>query len=398
MTTSPPQTQDSDLLDTRGPRHRRSGGGPGEAIRNNLFPFLVFVAINAAFLLSVGLLSPERRRTFAETHGDSSIYLWIANSGYTLTRCSGPPFPKGSWCGNTAWQPLYPWMIKVVSLVGISQTAAAEILTQVFALGVLVLVWQFARRSRHAHLIVVLAAVFPGAVYLYTIYPVSLVIFLSLLLFKLLEQRRYAWAMVPAFLIPLGYSSAGAIIGVVGLWWLVFRRLDEWKKGALVVGASVAGYLTFLAVMRITVGNWRAEFLSSAKYGIGLHNPASTLVTLVTTEGRGTSSLLQTNQTLITPLQTALVLAMLGLMTYVVWKHRRALSVSDQLIACYGYVFWLVPLFIGLGVSAYRTNALLVPIAILFRYLPRPLIIALIVLAAPLAYFLAIGVLAGPLL
>ena len=115
---------------------------------------------------------------------------------------------------------------------------------------------------------------FPGAVYLYTIYPISLVIFLSLVLFMLLDQRRYAWAMVPAFLLPLAYSSAVAIVGVLGLWWLIFRRLDEWKKGALVVAASGAGYVLFLAVMNVTVGTWRAEFLSSAKYRIGLHDPA----------------------------------------------------------------------------------------------------------------------------
>ena len=91
----------------------------------------------------------------------------------------------------------------------------------------------------------VLAAVFPGSLYLFTIYPISLVIFLSLLLFKLLDQRRYLWAMVPAFLIPLSYSSAVAIIGVLGLWWLVFRRLKDWWQGVLVVGSSIAGYALF---------------------------------------------------------------------------------------------------------------------------------------------------------
>jgi hypothetical protein len=102
--------------------------------------------------------------------------------------------------------------------------------------------------------------------------------------------------------------------------------------------------------------------------------------------------------TWITPLQSLLVLCMIGLMTYVVCTRWRTLTTIDQLVACYGYVFWVVPLISGLGVAAYRTNALLVPIVSLFRYLPRPLIIALVVLGAPLVYFLSVGVLTGQLL
>ena len=40
------------------------------------------------------------------------------------------PIARNSWCGNSAWQPLYPWMIKVVSFTGLSQTVAARVLTK----------------------------------------------------------------------------------------------------------------------------------------------------------------------------------------------------------------------------------------------------------------------------
>ena len=88
---------------------------------------------------------------------------------------------------------------------------------------------------------------------------------------------------------------------------------------------------------------------------------------------------------------------MIGLMTYVVCTRWRSLTTIDQLVACYGYVFWVVPLVSGLGVASYRPHALLMPIVILFRYLPRPLVIVLIVGAAPLAYFLSVAVLTGRL-
>jgi hypothetical protein len=395
-------TQVRPVVEGRGSApHATPGQRLVDALRNNLFPIVVYAAINAAVLLSVALLSPSRRRLIAVTHGDSAIYLWISNLGYQLIRCpTGPTlaYRPNAWCGNSAWQPLYPWMIKVVSLTGLSPTVAAEILTQVFALGAFILIWRIVRDSGHARSVMVLAAVFPGSLYLFTIYPISLVIFLSLVLFKLLDQRRYVWAMVPAFLIPLGYSSAVAIVGVLGLWWLVFRRLKDWRQGVLVVGSSIAGYVLFLGVLKIADGTWRAEFMESATYGIGIHDPVSTLFTLLTTNGVGTKAFLQVSGTWITPLQSLLVLCMIGLMTYVVCTRWRTLTTIDQLVACYGYVFWVVPLVSGLGVAAYRTNALLVPIVILFRYLPRPLIIALVVLGAPLVYFLSVGVLTGQLL
>jgi hypothetical protein len=57
-----------------------------------------------------------------------------------------------------------------------------------------------------------------------------------------------------------------------------------------------------------------------------------------------------------------------------------------------------VPLVVGLGISAYRTSSLLLPIVVLFRFLPRPVLLVLIALSIPLAYALTVGVLTGPLL
>jgi hypothetical protein len=218
-------------------------------------------------------------------------------------------------------------------------------------------------------------------------------------LFRLLERRAYLWALVPAFLIPLAYSSSIAVVLVLGLWWLVFRRLDEWRAGALLVAAAVAGYALFLGVLQVSVGRWNAGFLDSAKYGNGIHDPVHTLVVLIwPAAGTPDPNVLPTLHTGIVPWQTLLVLFLMGLVTFVVYRHRTELTTLDQLVACWTYVFWLVPLVIGLGVSSYRAHALLLPAVVLLRYLSRPVLVLAVLLSAPIAYVLTTQVLTGQLL
>jgi hypothetical protein len=370
------------------------GGRPGRwgsALRDNAFPVGLFVVVDLAILLSVRLLPASQRSEFSWWHGDSGIYLWIVNNGYSLNRC-GAGYPPGSWCGNTGWQPLYPWLIKTFTVAGANETAAAVVLSQVCTLAVFVLLWQIIGPVRHRMVVMLTAAVFPGIIYYFTLFPISLLILLALVLFRLLGAQRYRWALIPAFLIPLSYSSAVVVILVLGLWLVAFRRFQGWRPVALVLGASAVGYIVFLAVLKITVGTWRAEYLVQAKYGNGLHNPVKTLFTLTApAPGRffGSGD--------IVALQTQLVLLIMIVLTYVVYDNRARLTSIDQLVVCWTYVFWFTPLVVGLGISSYRSNALLLPAVVLFRYMNRALLFPLIVLSAPVAYLLAVPVLTGKL-
>jgi hypothetical protein len=355
------------------------------------FPVGLFAMVDLAILVAVRLQPASQRSEFSWWHGDSGIYLWIVNSGYSLNRC-GAGYPAGSWCGNTGWQPLYPWLIKAFTLTGANETAVAVVLSQACTLAVFVLLWQIIGPVRHRRVVMLTAAVFPGIIYYFTLFPISLLILLALVLFKLLAAGRYRWALIPAFLIPLSYSSAVVVIVVLGLWLVAFRRLQDWRPVSLVLAASAAGYVAFLAVLKITVGTWRAEYLVQAKYGNGLHNPLKTLFTLTApAPGRfvGSGDLVA--------LQTQLVLLIMIVLTYVVYDNRARLTSLDQLVVCWTYVFWFTPLVVGLGISSYRSNALLLPAVVLFRYMHRALLIPLIVLSAPVAYLLAVPVLTGKL-
>jgi hypothetical protein len=391
------EVREASVAPARGRHSKRTQRPIRSSVRRNLYPVLLFGAVNAGILLSVGLLSSAQRRAFSEVHGDSGIYLWIANIGYQLARCpGGPAYPAGAWCGNSGWQPLYPWLIRAVVHTGLSQTAAAMVITEVCALGVFLMLWQMVRGAPFPKTVLLTAAVFPGIVFLFTIYPIALLLLLALWLMRLLSQRSYAWALLPSFLLPLTYSAAILVVAAVGLWWLVFRRLEDWWQGAAVLGASVLGYVAFLGVLKQAVGRWNAEFLTQAKYGNGVHNPVATIVSLLTST-QGAAGTLQTDRTGIVRLQTLLVLFMVVLVSYIVYAHRSKLTPLDQLIACWTYVFWLAPLVIGLGLASYRSNALLLPAVVLFRYLSRPLLIVLVVLSAPIAWVLATQVLTGQL-
>jgi hypothetical protein len=371
-----------------------------DVLVDNLYPLLLWVGVNVAIVVSGRLLPAVQRRAVSYVHGDSTLYLQIAQHGYALHGCPGaPPFPHGSWCGNTAWQPLYPWLIKAVSVTGISVRAAGIGLSELCALAVFVLLWSMVRTASHRYPVLLCAAVFPGVVYVFGIFPISLVLVLALVLFRLLERRAYLWALVPAFLIPLAYSSAIAVVLVLGLWWLVFRRLDEWRAGALLVAAAVAGYALFLGVLQVSVGRWNAGFLDSAKYGNGIHDPVHTLVVLIwPAAGTPDPAVVPTLHTGIVPWQTLLVLFLMGLVTFVVYRHRTELTTLDQLVACWTYVFWLVPLVIGLGVSSYRAHALFLPAVVLLRYVSRPVLVLVVLMSAPIAYVLTTQVLTGQLL
>ena len=117
--------------------HAKGRQGIVLTLWDNLYPLVVFGVVNVAILASKGLLSPSKRKDFSYLHGDPEVYLWVSQSGYYLCVARrSRPYPPGSWCGNTGWQPLYPWMIKVLSGIGISPKAAAIAITEVFALGV----------------------------------------------------------------------------------------------------------------------------------------------------------------------------------------------------------------------------------------------------------------------
>jgi hypothetical protein len=64
-------------------------------------------------------------------------------------------------------------------------------------------------------------------------------------------------------------------------------------------------------------------------------------------------------------------------------------SALDRCLVILVLLCWAEPLVLG-GVSQYRTDVALLPAVALLRRLPAPIIAALVVIAAPIAYWMSV--------
>ena len=236
------------------------------------------------------------------------------------------------------------------------------------------------------------AACFPGMVYYYALFPVSLLAFLSIVCLLLYIRRHYLLAGLVGALCAWSFAI-GPLVGVVLLIaaLIVDRGPGFWRVAVRSAGVAFAGFAVWLLVNQLWVGDWRAYSRSQSKYANGLHDPISTFVTSFTGGPAAPYPLQDPNSGydyLIPKAQTAFIAALvIGL---IVWTlRRRPVSRMEWVIVTYTAVFWLLPLVDGASLGRYRMEALLVPCAVLCTRLPRVLQVALVGTAAVLAVGLA---------
>jgi len=325
---------------------------------------------------------------------DSGLYLQIAAHGYTFNHCVGSQYPPGSWCGTAGWAPLYPGLISFLGHLGLSLPVAGMVLSFLFAYLTLQAVWVLIGPAWSFSPLCCLAfaACFPGMIYYYALFPISLLTFLSALCLILFIRRHYLLAGLVGALCAWAFAT-GPLIGVVLLVSAVFvaRGQDVWRVTARSAGIALAGFAALLVAWQLWVGDWSAYFKTSAKYGDGVHDPITTFV-MAFTGGPAAKYPLQDPNAgydhVIAQAQTAFVAALvIGL---IVWTlRRRPVSTADRVILTYTVVVWVVPLVAGPSLSRYRLEALLVPCAALCTRLPRGVQVALVGISAVLAVGLA---------
>ncbi len=147
--------------------------GAGQVVVAWLFGRLVVTAHSS--------VAPLSFRAQDWYHWDAFNYLAIATSGRTLGVCgtSGfPAFVKGAhWCGLAGWLPGFPLTMKAVGVTGISLVDVSVVLPSLFLAAALFVVWFGWLRDCspwRSMAVLLLVAVFPGAVYNVAPYPTSL--------------------------------------------------------------------------------------------------------------------------------------------------------------------------------------------------------------------------------
>jgi hypothetical protein len=352
-----------------------------------LFPPLVAFVLATALLWVVAVRTgdpPRQATTWARW--DSGQYVSIAIRGYYTVECTSrrlpPDAPPGPHlCGNTGWFPLYPWAMRAVSKLGLSVVQAGVLLAAVFHLLSLVVLWVLAREPGHPSrfLVLLFAAVFPGAVYQHAVFPVSMMTFFTLGFLYLLGTERWVWAGVSGAAAAASYISgvllapvALAVTVLTGGWLPGWRAALRSGVTALIVAS---GFVGVLIVQYLAVGIWGAYFQSTRKYGVGIQNPIPNFVRTVSPFFDQMRGVPVPKRQYIEAVQT---LTVAGIVVLVVGATlvpliRGRLSKTDWAVLGTTLGLWIFPHVAGTAASQYRSEALLLPCALLARRLPLAL-------------------------
>ena len=300
---------------------------------------------------------------------DSRQYLAISADGYDLYPCD-----PGSavLCGDAGWFAAYPWVVWGLAQLGLDAPSAAVAVAWVFSLATLVLLWHtfLARLPVSARLAPVLLAAFvPGQIYHRAAFPLSMLAFFGLLYLWLLSRRRHVAAGVAGAIAAAAYPLGLLLLPVGAVFALVDRRVADhatrWRRAGLTTGLAMLGPLTVFMVMKLQTGSWTAYFDLHEKYG-GAQVPSEPLHNAIELLFEG--GLLDLDN--VPPAQTLLVA--LGVPLLVAWCAviRRRLTEVDRLILAVTVITWAFPLTQE-NLSLYRSEAALVPAAVLLHTVPR---------------------------
>lgn len=304
----------------------------------------------------------------AWARSDSVHYEAIARHGYELHHCAPGEGMNAhvEWCGNTAWFPGYPLLLAGAAAVGIPLEPAGVAISWLAWAATLVLLWRWFLPRRFGPL--ACAAFAPGLVYLYAIFPLSLLTLAAVVFMRFLDRNpRQAGAAgaVAALAYPLGVVLV-PVVTLVHLWQRRHSR-GLVARGLVLAGPALACGAAIVVAQRLQTGRWTAYFDLANTYG-GLHDPVTTLTDWLTVLRQAANPFAYA---LVPVWQLLLVTALLAIVAVAVVIRRRGRREIALLAWCIGV--WFVPL-VQSHQSLWRTEAALVLLAPLLTLLPRPLV------------------------
>jgi hypothetical protein len=306
---------------------------------------------------------------------DSGLYLEVAEHGYSLHRCAAPD--ETHWCGNAGWFGAYPLLIAAGHALGMPFGAAALALSWLFCLGTIVLLWLtfFRRRASMAGAGALAYAAFaPGQVYDYAVFPLSMLAFFTVAHLWLLTRGRWVIAGLAGAVAAATYPLGTLVIPAAAIWLLAVQR--RLRPIAVVCGLALLGPALLVLVQAVQVGHADAYLLVQEKYGHGLRDPLGPVINAAYAVVRRSPFDLASApdvQTLFVALVLACVLVELAV-------RRASATRADVLVGLWAALTWTVP-NLETNLSIYRSQAALLPLSLLVRRLPRPMIAVAIAVA-----------------
>lgn len=337
---------------------------------------------------------------------DAMQYLSIAIHGYQMSfHCHRGPHTALAHvhvCGNVTWFAGYPLLIRALTLTGLRAPMAGLVLAWLLWYLALLMVWLLTGPPQQPGtrwstvtrwLCLLLAAFFPGQIYMAAVFPLSLAAF-GVLACCYWSARVPRWPLAAAAgaLAGAAYPAAAAV--AAGLVVAAAMSKDRRARVAMCGGAAgaAAGVLAVLAYAQLAVGHWNAYLITEhAEYHVGLHDPLALAVaryrTFVPLPAHGAPRAVAEQGLLVALL---LVLAVAGF----VLCARAGLEAADIVLAITAALAWVIPYVGGGRLAVYRSEALLVVLVPLLRRLPAwvlviPLAAAIWVAAAMAPPFFA---------
>jgi hypothetical protein len=218
----------------------------------------------------------------------------------------------------------------------------------------------------------------------YAAYPLSLLALATSVHLALMVRGRWLAAGLAGLAAGLTYPLGLLIALSSGVWLLVDRRAalrERLRRGAIVSGLTACGGAVLVLVQRAHTGSWEAFFLVQAKYAHSWHSPVTSLRTNIY-DVRTASPLLQLST--VPPLQSLFLAFVLGCVLLALVLRRPRLQRNDLLIGLWALATWALPQA-ETGISRYRSEAALVPLAVLLPRLPRRVAILLALVAVAIA-------------
>lgn len=348
--------------------------------------FSLWTAVTWAAAWASGY-SPQTTSTWARF--DSWWYVFVAQHGYTLSRCHDIPYRTPTdYCGAAGWFPGYAYAIRGLDALGIGAETGGRLLSLAcFAATLAVLWFAFLRylSPKRALTGMVLAAVFPGAVYYGAVFPISIVTLTAFGTLALMRRQRWLLAGLCGAIGAMCYPS-GAVVAIGALALLLPDPVTPMRvrvrRAGAVGGPVIAAYGLVLLNYQRAVGHWDAWFKVQAAYG---YRPTLPMVTY----GHHAKALITGSVPRWPSAQTMLVLAIILVATIVAWREWPRLQLAERAAASMAAAWWFVPLTLGSGLSLYRAEALVLPVVLLVTRARRPALTAVTAACAVTAFFMA---------
>ena len=313
------------------------------------------------------------------TQWDQSHYLEIAISGYRAFPCTQESgFNQGDWCGNAAWFPFYPLLIRAVfhlfhqelnpAFIGLAISNIFFFISLFYVLPLLSADLGCEQKNSNIIFRSLLFVLFPSSFFFHANYPLSLAVCAAGLSLHLAYSHKPLTSIPLSFLSCVSYPPMLVLFVPLSIYsFFVVAQYKAYELKALrilswflCVLAPLFSYLIAQLYIDLNTGVSNSFTLVGEKYGHGIYNPINSFKSVLI-------RVLEFND--FSSIQTIFIcLILVSIASKAAFpaapgsveNHQtlQYLGPKDLSLAAFACSFVVLPMVVGGAVSTYRTESL----------------------------------------